>query len=256
MNTIITPDNLAFYYEGPPMDYGRLPSFFYFALSGKQSLYTPPYNSPILPFQNQACRIFSATLPSHGESPSELTAIKEWGESIQAGDYPLEDFIHLASQGIQWLIDEGYVLEDKIALGGLSRGGFIATHLAAKLPKVRNLLCFAPLTELNHVEEFKAYKDNPSFQRRIDSLNLSHVIDHLTHLHNVRFYIGNRDTRVNTDACYHFIKNLTEKMHQIHSRHSHIELFITQSIGFKGHGTSPHTFEEGSLWLKHKLLEA
>jgi len=252
--SIKTPDGITFFYKGPSPELGMLPAVFYFALSAEQTLEMPPYNAPVAFFDTR-CRIFSVTLPAHGESPMEHHAIKAWGEEIAKGSYILEEFMDLVVKAIYFLVEQNIVDPEAIAFAGLSRGALIATHMAAKIKEARFLLGFAPLTFLNDLEEYQIYKEHTHVQLRLDRLNLLSLTEKLSHLHGLRFYIGNRDTKVGTDNCYHFIRKVAEKGYEKKARHFHIELYITQSIGHKGHGTAPSTFQEGSSWLKQHLLK-
>lgn len=255
MDSIITPQDLQFFYQGPSIDKGKLPAFFYITMTAEESLIVPPYNTPAMAFKNPKSRVFSVTLPFHvGKTTYESPAIKYWAEEIAKGNYPLEEFIEKMVQSIQWLIKENIVEDKKFALGGLSRGAFFATHVASKIPTCHYLLSFAPLTHLTTLEEFAKFSDDPRFQSRLDRLNLVSLVEQLTHVHFFRFYIGNRDSRVGTDNCYHFFRAVSEKAHDKKARHMHLELFISPSIGHQGHGTPPHIFEEGANWLKHHLV--
>jgi esterase FrsA len=46
------------------------------------------------------------------------------------------------------------IQKDKLAVMGLSRGVFIACHVAAAIPAVSTILGFAPLTNLCAIKEF------------------------------------------------------------------------------------------------------
>ncbi len=63
--SLLTPLGTTLYYCGPSHHDGPLPAFFYFALAGDESLTLSPYNHPVLPFEKQAMRVCSFTLPSH-----------------------------------------------------------------------------------------------------------------------------------------------------------------------------------------------
>ena len=243
----VTPEGVELFYTGADLNQGPLPALFYFALSGEESLTLPPYNSPAIYGSDPALRIFSLTLPGHGEGFNKFKAMNYWASEINAGNYPIKKFLDRAVRAIDWLIEEEIAHPNHLAVCGLSRGGLIATHIAAREKRVRTLLGFAPITRL---EEVEAFQENTN----LESLNRTSLAENLTHLHNVRFYIGNRDRCVGTDACYHFIRHLTEKAHDKRAHHMHVELFITHSIGHKGHGTAPHVFEEGTLWLKNHLI--
>lgn len=248
---LVDEHNTRIDYLGPAPQEGPLPAFFYFALSGEESLHLHPYNQPALHLDKGALRIFSFTIPGHEQGMNKFHAMEYWAEKMAAGTDLLENFFDQTERAILWLIHQNLVDPEHVGAGGLSRGGFVATHMAARLPCVHTLLGFAPLTELSQLKEFA----QPTLQRHATGLDLVHLVDQLIHVRNIRFYIGNLDTRVNTDACYRFIRILAEKGHAKHARHQKIELMLTPSIGHQGHGTAPHIFEEGSLWAKNHLLE-
>lgn len=85
-------------------------------------------------------------------------------------------------------------------------------------------------------------------------LSLHTLIPQLTSK-TLRFYIGNHDTMVGTSQCFHFIKDLTEAVYNTGNRSLPIELMISPSVGYKGHGTLPPIFENGSQWLRALMIE-
>ncbi len=181
--------------------------------------------------------------------------MEDWLSRLQRGESFLTTFFDQVLQNIEWLICSEIVMADHMAIGGLSRGGFIATHLAAREKRFHTLLGFAPLTRLKTLSKSIVDLDS-SLLQRMESLNLLSLVPSLLHLRHVRFYIGNRDSLVDTDECYHFIRRLADEAHEKHVRHCHVELFLTPSIGNKGHGTAQHTFEEGAAWIQHHLQRA
>lgn len=254
VQTLRDPHGTPVYYTGIGPEGGPLPAFIYFSLSGEESLSLAPYNHPVQILANEPLRIFSFDIPAHGGNFDKHRAMQQWADWYLEGEYFLEFFFQQVTDALQWLIETEMVDPTKIAVGGLSRGGFIATHIAARDMRIHTLLCFAPLTQLNSLSEFKELPHHPSFERRADALDLKHLVEKLIHLKHTRFYIGNHDTRVGTDACYHFIRSFSEKIHEKKARHCAVELNITHSIGHKGHGTAPQTFEEGAQWVKKHLL--
>lgn len=246
------PSGTRIDYQGAPLDSGSLPAFFYFALSGEESLELHPYSQPATLLGESSLRVFSFTIPGHGPGFNKFHAIQYWVDQMEAGEYLLETFFEKTVSAIEWLIEQQIVNPEKMAVGGLSRGAFVATHIAAKQPLIHTVLGFAPLTQLMELKEFS---EKPQLERRAKELDLSHLVDQLTHIRNFRFYIGNNDTRVGTDPCYHFIRHLAKKGHEKRARHQHVELFITHSVGHHGHGTAPHIFKEGTTWIKQHLTE-
>ena len=87
----------------------------------------------------------------------------------------------------------------------------------------------------------------------LDRWDLTHLAEKICN-RNVRCYIGNRDMRVGTGACFEFISTLSDTAFEQKISSSPIELIIGPSIGHKGHGTSPEVFRQGAAWMEKKLL--
>jgi len=229
---------------GPPLDTGPLPAIFYFALSAHDSLHLDPYNQPAIYLHNPGLRIFSVSLPAHDTMPP-TEALRFWADEIHHGRDVIHTFVKEVAAYIQQLIDENVIDPKKIGAMGLSRGAFIASHIAALVPEIENILGFAPLTRLESVQEFK--------HLNVEKWDLTHLTGKLYN-RSVRFYIGNRDIRVGTESCFQFISALSAKAYEHKISSPPVELIIGPSIGHKGHGTSPEIFHQGADWLKKKLF--
>lgn len=238
----------SIYHVGPPLSMGPLPSLFYFSLSGKESLTLAPYNQLVELLQNNLMRIFSLTLPGHEEGYDHQNAMKYWANQIENDDDVIQPFVTQCKQVIDFLIQQNYINRDNIAVAGLSRGSFIAAHVAAQDDRVKTILGFAPLTNLMDLIEFQG-----SMSLLAHNLALHSLVDRLVGK-KLRFYIGNRDKRVNTHSCFTFIEALVEATYTHRHRSYPVELIIYPSVGHKGHGTPPHIFHEGALWLKQQLI--
>lgn len=243
--SIQSPSSQTIYYRGPALDRGPLPALFYFALSGQESLHQDPYNQPASFLADAAMRIFSFNLPAHNFGDNPAKAMEMWAKEIAQGHNFIAEFVRTSIDNIHYLIAQKIVDPEKIAVSGLSRGGFIAAHIAAEEPKVRYLLGYAPLTSLKVLTEFKPIENSPL----VEKLSLAHIADKLIHKH-TRFYIGNRDIRVGSDTCYECIRTFTEAAYNQGLRSPQVELIISPSIGHKGHGTSPTVFQEGVRWIR------
>lgn len=242
--TIETSSNLPIVWTGPDLSKGPLPAFFYFALSGEDSLHLDPYNQPVQFLKGSPIRCFSFSIPFHGPGYDNNQSMDLWKKEFEQNSSFLEQFFQKCLVNIDYLINQNLIDITKIAVGGLSRGGFIATHLAARDSRIKYVLGYAPMTRLRVLEEL---------QGTGHGWDLIDLTDKLTHVH-LRYYIGNRDLRVGTDACFDFIQALTESMFQQGQRSPPVEMVIAQSVGFKGHGTLPPTFRDGIDWLKQKLI--
>jgi len=242
-NGLPSPTDLSISIRGPLLTEGTLPAFFYFALSGEDSLYLDPYNQPAAFLDGSPIRCYSFTLPFHGPGYDNHQAIQLWSQEIKNNPGFLEVFFQKCLKNIDFLIQQGYVDKGKIAVGGLSRGGFVATHLAARDSRIQYVLGYAPMTKLSAMDEV---------HEMIPDLDLKDLIPQLVNKQ-VRFYIGNRDLRVSTQACFEFVDQLADASYRHGHRSPPIELMISPSVGFKGHGTLPHLFQDGINWIKCKF---
>lgn len=235
---------LEILFIGPPLEEGPLPALFYFALSAKDSLQKDPFNQPVQFLVDFPLRVFSITLPAHENNLPPENAIHVWAKKMNHGENILSTFINQVSQEISDL--SPYIAKGKWGVAGLSRGAFIACHVAAKCPEVTHILGFAPLTRLTHNKEFSG--------EEAESLALEALVPKIYN-RKIRFYIGNHDTRVGTEHAFSFIHALAEEAHKHRIRSSPIELIIRPSIGYQGHGTSFDTFKDGAKWIRGDFIE-
>jgi esterase FrsA len=249
MEVLRNETSTPIYHCGPDLQAGPLPTLFYFALSGYDSLLLDPYNQPVVALADQAIRVVSLTIPGHGNGFDNLRAMDFWADQLKSNHDLISPFIAQCVEALDYLIAEGYTNPDHVGAAGLSRGGFIAAHFAAQDERVKTVLGFSPLTQLEEHSAFKTEEAHPIIQR----LSLTNLTERLADK-TVRAYIGNRDTSVGTAACFHWIHNLTEAAYLHKHRSPPIELIIYPSIGHKGHGTPPHIFQAGAQWIAQNLL--
>ncbi|MBA3722084.1 MAG: alpha/beta hydrolase [Parachlamydiaceae bacterium] len=245
---ILSPQGVPIYFQGPDITSGPLPAVFYFALSGIATLYEDPFNQIINELSKEKIRIFSWDLPFHQEGSDPKQAMQQWSLELMQNQNFISDFTDQCKSHLDFLIDQKIVNENKIALAGLSRGGFIATHWCANDKRIKSLLGLAPLTKPQPLDDFP--------QAHIHSykqIQLVHLVQNLLHA-NVRFYIGNCDKRVGTEACFEFINALSNTAYENGIKSPHVEMIIFPSIGHQGHGTPPHIFHAGAHWLTSQLL--
>ena len=239
----VAPD-IALYHLGPPLDLGPLPSFFYFSLSGTDSLCVDPFNQPVQFLQGKMIRVFSMTLPGHENDLPATEAIKVWADDFSHKKDPIEQFLGAFATALAFAIDKKFVDPNKMAIGGLSRGGFIALHAAARDARLKFVLAFAPITKLHQAREFAALHDDPRVQA-LDAGHLGHALMH----HQLRFYIGNHDSVVNTRSCFDCAMSIVDSAVNHQVRSPKVEFFLYPSIGHRGHGTPPEVFRQGADWI-------
>ncbi|GAB4236821.1 MAG: hypothetical protein Tsb0021_16630 [Chlamydiales bacterium] len=243
------PNGTVIKFTGPRLEEGPLPALFYFVSSAEHSLDLDPYNQPIQFLKENSIRCFSVDLPHHQSGYEPEAALSRWAQDLMDSSDPITPFIETLKQCLDFLDNQNVLEERKIAAAGLSRGGYIATLIAANDPRIDYVCGFAPLTQFTAAPTFHQLDqaDIPG------SLNLDNIIDKLRNIH-LRYYIGNRDMRVSTRSCYEFIEKLVESKFQSGERSPQAELIISPSVGHLGHGTLPQTFQQGAEWIRKKLL--
>ena len=239
----ITP-GFDLFHVGPSLDLGPLPALFYFSLSGPDSLTLSPYNQIVQFLTDWRIRIFSLTLPAHEDGLPPDKALQVWAEDIQKGDDPIDGFLLMAQRAIEFALRREFILADHIAAAGLSRGALFAVLLAAREERIRTVLGFAPLTRLKCAKEFQKVQHLPLVEQYDIGLYASSLCSK-----RIRFYIGNRDQRVSTRACFECVEQIVEASHEQHIRSAQIEMIVSPSTGQMGHGTPSEIFKKGADWI-------
>ena len=243
----VGPD-LTLYHVGPPLDLGPLPSFFYFSLSGPDSLCLDPFNQPVQFLHGKMIRVFSMTLPGHESNLPPTKAMEVWADDFAKKRNPIMEFLNSFETALDFVIREKFVNPHKMGVGGLSRGGFIAFHAAAREERLKFVLAFAPITKLHMVKEFRTLHDDPVVQ----SLDAIHLSQSLAGKH-LRLHIGNHDTLVGTRSSFDFAMSVVEAS-LVKTRSPQVEFSLHPSIGHQGHGTPPEIFRQGADWMATCLI--
>lgn len=238
-------NSLDLFHRGIPLEEGVCPTLLYFAVGGKESLHTDPFCQPVDYFLNGKTRVLSVDLPFHGADYENNGAMNLWALSLAGGDDFIERFLNQVKEILEDLKEKKIIEAEKFAVAGLSRGGYLAILLAAYIPWIQHAVTFAPVTHLEKVEGFENLDKNPLLMK----WSLLHFAETLAPKR-LRFYIGNLDTLVDTDACYILLRTIVRKGKAAGVRIPLTEMIITPSAGFKGHGTLPHIFEDGVTWVR------
>ncbi len=246
--SVFLSDEETLHFIGPSLDEGPLPAFFYFSLSGKESLNLDPFNQPVAYLSRFPLRIFSLDIPGHETGRDPKQAIDYWTEELQKGGDFLTAFTTQVEKALNFLSHRRCLIDTKIGVGGLSRGAFLALHLGAHLSVFNPILGFAPLTKLDQNEHvIKRGVTKEASKLNCDLLTPSLISKY------VRLYSGNRDTLVGTTNCFLFTQALIEAKFKAGHKPLDAELILSPSIGNKGHGTAKETFEEGAHWMAQQL---
>lgn len=271
-------------YAGPEIDVDApraLPAVVYFALTAEQSLELAPFNqfarfvlrsgdydaaaagasppsggSETNPDGGAALRVFSVTLPFHGDMQENESALTAWADRYSEGADVVSFFTRRVSASLDKLIAAGHVDAGRVYSAGLSRGGLLAAHLALANPVVDAVLGFSPVTSLAGLAEFRelagVVEEEPTsaVTRKLNAASLlsEAAVEGLSRKA-VRCYSGNSDTRVGTRSCFDFMEALAARAASRKERSSPHEYIMFCSMGREGHGTSSDVFCVGARWL-------
>ncbi len=150
--------------------------------------------------------LVSVDLPSHGAEvrPDEGSGLVAWRARCVRDDNFVAELTGRLTKVLDYLIREKLADPERIATLGTSRGGYSAIQFAAADVRVKCVAGFAPLTDLAMITEFQGAEELPLVKR----LALDHCAEALAG-RPLWIVIGDRDTRVNTDAVIRFARRAT-----------------------------------------------
>jgi dienelactone hydrolase len=188
----------------------------------------------------------SVELPGHGGlGPNDGGALEGWRAYANAGRDFVTEYYTKAKEVLDYLIAEKYTDLKRVAVCGISRGGFIALHFAAAEPRVRCAAAFAPVTDLAALAEFQGVERHPLIQ----SLSLANQAENLAG-RPVWIAIGGQDERVGTGRAVAFGKAVTAAATR-NKHKSRLRLEVHQDT--VGHTTPKGSFEAAGLWIESQL---
>ncbi len=191
--------------------------------------------------------LVSIDLPCHGSQSvaGEPAGLDGW--SHRAGmdvDFVADSNARL-SHVLDELIATGVTDADRVAVGGTSRGGFLALHFAAHDPRVKCAAAFAPVTDLTALTEFESLQEQPF----VAQLGLLNQVDKLAG-RPVWIVIGDRDARVGTQHAIDLARHLSA-VAQERATVSHVELLVMSEP--RGHSTPPGSSKHAADWIRRQL---
>lgn len=141
----------------------------------------------------------SLDLPSHGGElePGEPEGIAGWRWRVDRG----QNFVAQNNQRVRQMLDDlvrrNISDPSRVAISGISRGGFMSAHYSLFDTRVKAIGMLSPVTQLSLLTEFDG-DDNSTLTASLSLLNKSYT-DRLIEK-NIWAIIGDQDTRVYTDS--------------------------------------------------------
>lgn len=182
------------------------PTLFVFASSIEGTLESAYFRQAGDALAKEGWVLVSVDLPCHGQEvrPEESAGLSGWRSRIDKDEDIMQKFTPKLKSVLDQLIKEDIADPQQIAALGTSRGGFVAFHFAAADKRVKWVAGFSPVTDLAALSEFRGAQENPLVSR----LKLENQAEKLAG-RSLWLVIGDRDTRVSTDAAIQFARRVT-----------------------------------------------
>lgn len=214
--------------------------------TAKEALEVPPLCNPANFLHDHHIRVISFDLPLHDDTIPSFDGVRRWTTHIEEND---EDLLAPFLKEVSEWIDQNLPPSAPLGFMGISRGAFLAAHLANYRKNKDPLLLFSPMHDLEYPWLWKAHSKIPLF---VEHYRLSHIRSYLKDCP-LFLSIGNNDERVHTHKLIHFYEQMIEEKKKDQQRNIPLELHVFPSIGMYGHGTSDNIFSLGATWM-HQML--
>lgn len=242
VNTSTTPEGVIFGWLGA-LPKAPVPTVFFFATTMEASLSLQGYSDgPKTLGPGVLC--VSVDLPAHGTDVRATDAHKSitgWRGRIDHGEDVAADLARRASAVLDYLVAKGHTNPTKVAVFGTSRGGFMALHFAAADSRVRNIVGFAPVTDLLYLREFQGDADTALAH----GLSASRLSDRL-YDRGIWIIIGSTDFRVGTQGAIEFTQRVVASARAHGLKQPAIELHVMPT---DGHHVPDDSYAVAARWL-------
>lgn len=202
-----------------------------FVLAGRADDVTrePHLRNVAAKLRDHGFAVVSMDLPCHGsdERPNEPSELDGWRVRSDAREPFVENFVRRATIELSDLMRDGSVDPRRVCALGISRGGFLALHWAARDRRVQAVAAIAPVTELARLTEFRGAHDASRYDVR-----------HLRLADRARLWVGEADDRVGEDACASAARDLG--------------VTLTVERGLRAHETTENESLQAAEWLLRK----
>ena len=216
------------------------------AMTGAETLQTEPFAVSGRELARRGWLVVSLDIPGHGREAKggEPAGIAAWRVRIEKGGPFVDDLARRVSAVLDYLISENAIDPARIAIEGTSRGGFLAAHVAAREPRFKAVVMYAPVTDLQYLTEFHGQEKHP----RLQALALSRLAEKLSD-RKMWLVIGNDDGRVNTDSAIQFTRDVVRAAKQ-----RKFPASVTLQVpNTPGHSSNPQMHLDAVEWLQKQF---
>ena len=175
--------------------------------------------------------------------PSSLAG---WAIHAKKGEDFLGPYLRNCGDVLDHLIAEGFTDAKRVAVQGVSRGGFCALHFAASDPRIKVVVGISPVTNPLALTEFAGVTAN-----QVVGFSLEHVLEPLAG-RAVWISIGNSDDRVSTDDCIAFTRKLVATTRRLQPNLNLVPVHLHVGVS-AGHRSTDDAYSSAADFLLKAL---
>jgi dienelactone hydrolase len=174
--------------------------------------------------------------------PGEPSSLAGWATHAKNGTEFVKPYVESCRDVLDHLIAEGFTDPQRVAVEGVSRGGFCALQFAAAEPRIKAVIGVSPVTNPLALKEFAGVTPP-----QIAVITLDQQLEKLAG-RTIWMSIGNTDDRVSTDDCISFARRLVATTRRLKPELKMIpvHLHVTASLG---HGAPDGTYLAAAEFL-------
>ncbi len=224
---------------------GPAPTMVLLGASAHTNLTHPDFSRQGLLMHAKGWNVVALDAPCHGDDlrPGEAQEILGWAARFQKDEDAVADFVRRTNDVIDQLVKDGAAKPGSVAMMGISRGGFLAFHVAAGNARIGAVCALAPVMDWGVVREFAQMRDN----KLVRSTALINWADKITCP--VWTIIGSDDDRVDTAKTVEVMQRLLAN-NKTRNAGLAIDLHVTST---PGHSSQAWWHDEGAHWLLNRV---
>lgn len=178
--------------------------------------------------------------------PGDPSSLGGWAVHCKRGPDFVKPYVERCRDVLDHLIAEGFTDPQRVAVQGISRGGFCALHFAAAEPRIKAVVGIAPVTNPLALQEFEGV--TPA---QVAHISLDQHLDKLAG-RAVWISIGNTDERVSTDDCIGFTRRLVAATRKLRPELTLVPVHLTVSTSL-GHRAPDDAYPAAAAYLLRVL---
>jgi len=213
------------------------------AVDRRTTLFGEPYAIPACHFLHHGHRVVSFSLPCHGERVAEAgEGIAGFCALLVAGRNPFAELVEEGRAVLDECLRRGAATPGRIAVCGVSRGGYCALRLAAAEKRIQAVAGYSPVTDWRVLREFAEAREQPVVAEQVLDRFAGELAGRA-----VFVAIGNRDARVGTECAARFAARILEEEARRGAESSRIRFLVVDDS--RGHGLHERWRQQGAEFL-------